>query len=245
MQLYSPVIFVDEDSSDDDLYESDDMDSDGEEYYHLMANRLQRRLSRDALRDYAAVAEADIQDTYDETPIRIRNACRRLDRLRTLNVDVNFQHYKYCSARWKGDMGLTEPIKPSPDETIYLDTSDDDNGDDDILKVKNGQHTKHNQSQMANSGHTFDGSNDRSKQGETGAGELSIGISATVKGKGKAVDRDHAEGLRRGFSTSLISSSNPHYNQLQPRVQPKAEVRYWHNSCCGKRCLGWIRVRQD
>ncbi|KAF9389679.1 hypothetical protein CPB97_010863 [Podila verticillata] len=244
MQLYSPVIFVDEDSSDDDLYESDDMDSDGEEYYHLMANRLQRRLSRDALRDYAAVAEADIQDTYDETPIRIRNACKRLNRLKTLNVDVNFQHYKYCSARWKGDMGLTEPVKPSPDETICLDTSDDDNGDDDILKVKNGQHTKHSQNQMAN-GHIFDGSDDRSRKGETGAGELPNGVSATVKGKGKAVDRDHAEGLRKSFSTSTISSSNPLYNQPQPRVQPKAEVRYWPNSCCGKRCLGWIRVRQD
>lgn len=258
MQLYSPVIFVDEDSSDDDLYDSDGLDSDGEEYYQLMANRLQRRLSRDALRDYAAVAEADIQDTYDETPIRIRNACKRLNRLRTINVDVNFQHYKYCSARWSGDMGLTEPTKPLPGGVFCLDTfedEDEDGDEDNILEVKRGQHAK--QSQNVNDGLTFEGSADRSKKGKVRTEESSMGNSATVKGKGKAVDRGRTEGPIEDFSTSVISStgsgacyvhgihSNSLYNQLQPRVEPKAEVRYWHNSCCGKRCLGWIRVRQD
>ncbi|KAG0339514.1 hypothetical protein BG000_001942 [Podila horticola] len=256
MQLYSPVIFVDEDSSDDDLYDSDGLDSDGEEYYQLMANRLQRRLSRDALRDYAAVAEADIQDTYDETPIRIRNACKRLNRLRTINVDVNFQHYKYCSARWNGDMGLTEPTKPLPGGVVCLDTfEDEDEDEDNILEVKRGQHTK--QSQNVNDGLTFGGSANRSKKGKVHTEESSMGNSATVKGKGKTVDRGRTEGPIEDFSTSVISStgsgachvhgvhSNSLYNQLQPRVEPKAEVRYWHNSCCGKRCLGWIRVRQD
>ncbi|KAG0032786.1 hypothetical protein BGZ81_010071 [Podila clonocystis] len=254
MQLYSPVIFVDEDSSDDDLYESDGMDSDGEEYYQLMATRLQRRLSRDALRDYAAVAEADIQDTYDETPIRIRNACKRLNRLRTINVDVNFQHYKYCSARWNGDMSLVEPTKPLLGDVICLDTSEDENGEDDVLEVKRGQAK---QNQNANDEHTFGGWADRSKKGKVHSRESSMEDLAAVNGKGKAVDRGHTEDPIKDFSTSVTSSAGSGachvhgvhstllYNQLQPRVEPKAEVRYWHNSCCGKRCLGWIRVRQD
>ncbi|KAG0343264.1 hypothetical protein BG004_005422 [Podila humilis] len=213
MQLYSPVIFV-EDSSDDDMYESDVMDSEDENFHQMMAERIQRRLSREALRYYVTMAEADIQDTYDETPVRIRNVCKILRVLKTLNVDVNFQHFKYCVSRWKDDMGLTEPIKRTPMfEPIAQDTSDEENDATMRFGIKR---------QKTSSGRNVGRSGvDRDHPRPTATFvQTPLSMSANGKGKGKMFeekDDEEQEEMLQAMAANSIEPSRKSGCSRKPR----------------------------
>ncbi|KAF9408357.1 hypothetical protein BGZ94_002342 [Podila epigama] len=229
MQLYSPVVFVDEDSSDDDLFDSDSANSDGEGYDQFNAARIQRRLARNARWDHTVAAEADIQDMYDETPIRIRDSCKKLRALRRLNVDVNSQHHKYCTSRWKGNMGLSEPS-------------------DRVLDEFHPQLESRHDSLRAQPT-----SPSCPSKGKSRADKMENWTSSHGKLKSKMADvsQDNPTeefvmcgegGVQKTDSVQIIM--NTVYTNVQQGLL-KTEIRYWHNSCCGKRCLGWIRVRQD
>ncbi|KAF8980628.1 hypothetical protein BGZ46_003941 [Entomortierella lignicola] len=135
LQLYAPIIYVDDDATDDEqehgwrsMFQQTEPDSD--EYDDVLGSLSLRRILRQQLysagsMNYSSrnnssnnsntpgqeemrhIAESE---QYDITPVMLRNATKRMEVLEKLEVHVNFQHYRFCQSIWKGRLGLSEPI---------------------------------------------------------------------------------------------------------------------------------------
>ncbi|KAF9350646.1 hypothetical protein BGX26_011215 [Mortierella sp. AD094] len=131
LQLYAPIIYVEDDASDDEEEENwwswMEMDSDDSDLDFYRESPSSRASSRAARRQQSTgsgiggsgsnyspgqeemrhLAESE---QYAVTPVMLRNAVKGMTVLEKLEVHVNFQHYRYCRSIWKDRLGLSEPI---------------------------------------------------------------------------------------------------------------------------------------
>ncbi|KAF9981212.1 hypothetical protein BGZ65_004199 [Modicella reniformis] len=297
LQLYAPIIFTDDYSDEEEMeysaqssdyygFDSDaDMDSNTSFDSDLEnANETPAQASysahintgRAALRQYV---ETGATDQYDVTPIMLRNATRGMKALEKLEVEVNYQHYRFCSAIWKDNLGLSDPTG-STGTAPGLGTMEDMNSVDNV---------PHDQVSIGNEGESEDESDNEDLLREQMAGRGSRSSLATVslvdrvdrKGKGRAADFDVPNLSVTSASTSDVKGKGKKIDEGgdRPNVglienegdngqetlfshdgitkldlmghnrrivrRPKTEILYWNNSCCGKRCLGWIRNQHN
>ncbi|KAF8927475.1 hypothetical protein BGZ58_010361 [Dissophora ornata] len=283
LQLYAPMVYVDE-SSDGDMDEDDDLgddysSSDGSDFWdeevypssdsdeEMSALRQARvfhnhygHIGRAQLRQFAESVSAE---QYDVTPIRLRETTKGMKVLEKLEVEVNYQHYKFCRAIWKGNLGLSEPTAPVGKQTAYGKMGESGSKEVAAAVLSEGvDGESHVMKKQRTEGSSAEPSTRVDKKGKGKAVEIDVGPSWTV------VDGDKVEhyespaasssssssqgiGTKRAWEGSDTSSSSQDVAQsrLMGHVKsgslPKTEIRYWNNSCCGKRCLGWIRIHHN
>ncbi|KAG0272927.1 hypothetical protein BGZ95_011282 [Linnemannia exigua] len=231
-------------------------------------------------------------DQYDVTPVMLRHSVRNMKVLETVDVYVNYQHFRHCRANWKGNLSLTEPAPIIP-----LPRPNNNGNKEEEGRREGGYHADHNGSHprkklksilkrpgaswtttvIASNGSPFGlpvGSPvDRKGKGRAqdvedlkGKGrkvefspqqqhisrdEVRAGQESLLQDKGKGVKRDRDEG--HDHSSCLDSQEQSSLPTAVPGIgvgvrsgrQPKMTLRYWNNSCCGERCLGWGRVHLD
>lgn len=58
---------------------------------------------------HTALGSLSAAEEYDVTPVMLRQAVKDMKVLESLEVYVNYQHYRLCRANWKGNLSLSEP----------------------------------------------------------------------------------------------------------------------------------------
>lgn len=262
-QLYAPAVL--DESNDEEMdynvefpdyysYDDSDADMDSNTSYDSEADEhsdiAMYNSGRAAVRQFAETVTAE---QYDVTPIMLRNAIKGMRVLEKLEVEVNYQHYRYCCALWKGNLGLSEPLVSSgtgsgpgsestkmgnmkmTDRTLNGQgkMGDEEEGESDDAEENDGVFEPKVSA-------VVDGMHRKGKGTATATSTLTRASPSTfdVKGKGKKIENDEkTESNREGcVQVDLMGHS-------KGGVRPKTEIRYWSNSCCGKRCLGWIRTQ--
>ncbi|KAG0301879.1 hypothetical protein BGZ98_007984 [Dissophora globulifera] len=301
LQLYAPIVYVDESSDEEEwmnndsseeyegLYseDSDDtsVDSQPEGEDHVLG-QLDAYHHRRVHRGRAALqqaAESVTAEQYDVTPIRLREATKGMKVLEKLEVEVNYQHYRFCKAIWKGGMGLSEPINPIGKRGAYAKRQEghdhegmDVNNETMDMAASKGEgariaaedgHVRKKQRLAATAlTNANEAMQDRRGKGKAVERERGLDrVAVDTKGKGKKVDYNEEMALSSStLSKSVQAGSKRPWRDMseddltistkaelrrselmghaRAGGRPKTEIRYWNNSCCGKRCLGWIRM---
>ncbi|KAG0366100.1 hypothetical protein BGZ54_005817 [Gamsiella multidivaricata] len=262
-------------SDDYDSDDSDDSEASFYVPEGPISRRIQRALyhqgvnsARAALRQFVDAATAE---QYDVTPVMLREAIRGMSVLERLDVEVNYQHYRSCRAMWKGNLGLSESTSSAAkrgvrgkEAGISNDSVADIDNEDGIAKHEGYRSKRQRIGKMASS-FTFSASTSMANNFRTadteGCEEVARPEKKDRKGKGRKVECDDdrprpitvSESKRPWEEDSEIEDSSSQQdfalNQLMGHGKmgrrPKTEIRYWNNSCCGKRCLGWIRMHDN
>lgn len=227
-----------------------------------------------------AMGSLSAAEKYDVTPVMLRQAVKDMKVLESLEVYVNYQHFRLCRANWKGSLGLFEPplvvALPTPNGNNEENERDGDHVDQgeahprkklkSILKRPTG---------TASGGSTPAGSSmDRKGKGRAhddpkgkerkanlssqhpetswdGIEGVDVMLEAGRQDKGKGVKRgrdvgDHdLDGQVQSLATITSATGIGGPVRGGGRGAAKTSLRYWENSCCGERCLGWGRVHLD
>ncbi|KAK3846500.1 MAG: hypothetical protein J3R72DRAFT_241949 [Linnemannia gamsii] len=237
-------------------------------------------------------ASGSATDQYDVTPVMLRHSVKNMKVLESLDVYVNYQHFRHCRASWKGNLSLTEPAPVIP-----LPRHNNNGNKEEEEREEGGDHGDHDGSHprkklksilkrpgagwttpvVVSSGSPFGlpvgSSVDRKGKGraqdvedlkgkgrkvelspqqqDVSWGEVRAGRESVLQDKGKGVKRARDEGHDHGYC--LGSQDQSTLPTVVPGIgagvragrQPKMTLRYWNNSCCGERCLGWGRVHLD
>lgn len=227
----------------------------------------------------AAMGSLSAAEKYDVTPVMLRQAVKNMKVLDSLEVYVNYQHYRLCRASWKGNLGLSEPppviALPTPNINNEEEDGDGDHVDQgeahprkklkSILKRPTG--TASGGSAPAGSpvdrkgkgrahddpkgkGRKADSSSRHPEASWDGIGGLDVVLETGRQEKGKGVKRgrdDSDHGLDGEVQSLAVTTSVNGIGDVQGggRGAAKTSLRYWENSCCGERCLGWGRIHLD
>lgn len=215
-------------------------------------------------------------EEYDVTPVMLRQAIKDLKVLESLEVYVNYQHYRLCHANWKGNLSLSEPPVIVASPTLHSNnTVEEEEKDGDHL----GQNEAHPRKKLKSilkrptgtaSGVSTPAGSPVDRKGKGRAHD-------DRKGKGRVVDfsplqpedmREFMETDRKDKGKSIKRGRDGNDDVIDTQVQSlavissvsgigggggggggrglaKTSLRYWNNSCCGERCLGWGRVHLD
>lgn len=227
-----------------------------------------------------AMGSLSAAEKYDVTPVMLRQAVKDMKVLESLEVYVNYQHFRLCRANWKGSLGLFEPPL-----VVALPTPNGNNEE----KERDGDHVDQGESHPRKKLKSIL----KRPTGTASGGSTPAGLSMDRKGKGRAHDdpkgkerkanlssqhpetswdgiegvdvvleagrQDKGKGVKRGrddgdhdldgqvqslaTTTSATGIGGP--VRGGGRGAAKTSLRYWENSCCGERCLGWGRVHLD
>ncbi|KAG0073071.1 hypothetical protein BGZ89_012138 [Linnemannia elongata] len=225
-----------------------------------------------------AMGSLSAAEKYDVTPVMLRQAVKDMKVLESLEVYVNYQHFRLCRANWKGSLGLFEPplvvALPTPNGNNEEKERDGDHVDQgeahprkklkSILKRPTG---------TASGGSTPAGSSmDRKGKGRAhddpkgkerkanlssqhpetswdGIEGVDVVLGRQDKGKGVKRSRDDGDhdldGQVQSLATTTSATGIGGPVRGGGRGAAKTSLRYWENSCCGERCLGWGRVHLD
>ncbi|KAF9146075.1 hypothetical protein BGX30_004355 [Mortierella sp. GBA39] len=227
----------------------------------------------------AAMGSLSAAEKYDVTPVMLRQAVKNMKVLDSLEVYVNYQHYRLCRANWKGNLGLSEPPPVIALPTPNVNNEEEGDGDHvdqgearprkklkSILKRptgttsggptpagspvdRKGKGRAHDDPK--GKGRKADFSSQYPKASWVGIGGLDVVVETGRLDKGKGVKRGHDDGDRDldgqvqslAVTTSVIGIGGN--VRRGGRGAAKTSLRYWENSCCGERCLGWGRVHLD
>lgn len=179
------------------------------------------------LRQYAEYLMAE---QYDVTPVMLRNAAKGMRVLEKLDVEVNYQHYRFCSTFWKGNLGLSEPAATFC-ATAGSEESSEDWGEAERTHDSEDDEEESDMEDRPVSSFRMD---------RKGKGKAMESTGLDVKGKGKKVEVEESQEEQGREKTGVDLMG--HQGRA---VRLKTEIGYWNNSCCGKSCMGWIRTQQN
>lgn len=293
-----------------DLSSGDDTDSDSSMDYmesflrrgELAADRLRRRRQQAQRQARPTMGQTrplgqtashqgsqDVQATmgslsaaekYDVTPVMLRQAIKNMKVLDSLEVYVNYQHYRLCRANWKGNLSLSEPplgnAMPKPNINNEEEEGDSDHVDQgevhprkklkSILKrptgtVSGGSAPVGSPVDRKGKGRAHDDPKGKGKKAYSssqhqaaswdGIGGLDVVLETGRQDKGKGVKRGREDGEHdldgQVQSLAVVTPVIGMGGDVRGggRGVTKTSLRYWENSCCGERCLGWGRIHLD
>ncbi|KAF9154130.1 hypothetical protein BG015_001764 [Linnemannia schmuckeri] len=225
----------------------------------------------------AAMGSLSPAEQYDVTPVMLRQAVKNMKVLESLEVYVNYQHYRLCRANWKGNLSLSEPppviALPTPNISNKEEERDGDCVGQDIAHPRKKLKSIPKQTTGTTSGGSTPAGSPVDRKGKGRAHD-------DLKGKGRKVDfspqqpndswdeigghdsaletsrQDKGKGIKRGrddgdhaldAQVQSLTVTTPMSETVRGRGAgpAKTSLRYWDNSCCGERCLGWGRVHLD
>ncbi|KAK3823052.1 MAG: hypothetical protein J3Q66DRAFT_137658 [Benniella sp.] len=272
LQLYAPINLQGDSSDSEDMeyslssdyYDYDDSDGDMDlesissaEYdmepvnprpEHTANYSANLNNGQAVLRQYAEYLMAE---QYDVTPVMLRKATKGMKVLEKLDVEVNYQHYRFCSAFWKGNLGLSEPAASSTvtgsEGTGEMETTGEEWSGGERMHDSEGESEEEGESDEEHK--PFSLGMDRKGKGKAAECTGSSRKGWTdVKGKGKKVEepegKEEEEGVEEKPGREKATEVDLMGHQART-VRLKTEIGYWNNSCCGKSCMGWIRTQQN
>ncbi|KAG0295783.1 hypothetical protein BGZ96_011018 [Linnemannia gamsii] len=226
---------------------------------------------------HAPLGSLSAAEEYDVTPVMLRQAVKNMKVLESLEVYVNYQHYRLCRANWKGNLSLSEPPAVITPPTLNNNnTSEEEERDGDPVDQDETHSRKKPKSIL--------------KQPTGAASGVSTPAGSPVDRKGKGRAHDDPKGKGRKFNFSPLQpddtwdrsgivvetgrqdkgkgvkrSRDDDNDAIDAQVPflavttsvsgigegvggkgpARTSLRYWDNSCCGERCLGWGRVHLD
>ncbi|KAF9131313.1 hypothetical protein BGW39_001988 [Mortierella sp. 14UC] len=215
-------------------------------------------------------------DQYDVTPVMLRHAVKNMKLLESVDVYVNYQHFRHCRASWKGSLSLSEPapVIPVPRPSNHGNKEEGENSKGDVRGDLDGDHPRKKlksilkrPSVAVSKGSSVGSPVDRKGKGRAQEDDFNgkgrkvdfspqqqellwvvdgAGHEPLLQDKGKGVKRGRGEDHEHGddVDSDEPSSSLPGIVPgigagVRAEGQPRMSLRYWNNSCCGQRCLGW------
>ena len=143
----------------------------------------------------AGMGSLSAAEKYDVTPVMLRQAVKNMKVLDSLEVYVNYQHYRLCRANWKGNLGLSEspPViaLPTPD----INNEEEEEGDGDHVDQGETHPRKKLKSILKRPTDTASG------------GSTPAGSPVDRKGKGRAHDDPKVKGRKTNFSSQHPEAS--------------------------------------
>ncbi|KAF9925814.1 hypothetical protein FBU30_004463 [Linnemannia zychae] len=226
-------------------------------------------------------------EQYDVTPVMLRQVVKGMKVLESLEVYVNYQHYRLCRANWKGNLSLSEPIP-----TILSPTYANNHHNGGMIEEMDGDHGPENNDRpqkklkvsvkRSNASLMTGSASSIAIEGSSRTDQMEMRRNLeNLKGKGKKIDVSlqplgeslnsfkhnpasndpqaigKGKGVKRGHEddnedTSLYTEAESLTAAIpgtgmsaRTGNQPMTSLRYWNNSCCGERCLGWGSIHQD
>ncbi|KAF9095174.1 hypothetical protein BGX23_000950 [Mortierella sp. AD031] len=143
-----------------------------------------------------ADGESSVSEQYDVTPVMLRKVVKNMKVLESLEVHVNFQHYRFCCANWKGNLSLSEPAPIMALPTLRPNSNTNEDGDDEQAEDADGAEypRKKLKSILKRSGGL--------EIGGAASRELSgNGLPVDRKGKGRAHEDVKGKGRNADFYT--------------------------------------------
>ncbi|KAF9901945.1 hypothetical protein EC991_005462 [Linnemannia zychae] len=152
-------------------------------------------------------------DQYDVTPVMIRHAVKNMKVLESVDIYVNYQHFRHCRASWKGDLSLSEPIPvtPSPRPSSYGNKEEGEHNKEGLHRDLDGDHPRKKLKSILKRSNVFV------------SNRSSVGLPVDRKGKGRTREDKDLKGKGRKVDYSLEQLWNEAEAGREPLLQDKGK----------------------